>query len=154
MSSIITFFVRTYYFLLQVAAPLFLGDFPNSRSMPNSASASWKCYLHRSGTALSAIQKLSGNMPASWQLRWDSSKAYSAVFQNPEPGSWDVLISAPDTSCLLYLTSSVLTSASWDDLRNKLNSQIFILGSAAGGTQPKIIYCSISVDYVYALDFL
>ena len=93
-------------------------------------------------------------MPASSQLRWDSSKAHSAVFQNPVPGSCDVLISAPDTSCLLYLTSSVLTSASWDDLRNKLNSQIFILGSAAGGTQPKIIYCSISVDYVYALDFL
>lgn len=78
MSSIITFFVRTYYFLLQVAAPLFLGDFPNRRSMPNSAKASWKCYLHSSGTALSAIQKLSGNMPASSPLRWDSSKARSA----------------------------------------------------------------------------
>lgn len=44
MSSITTFFIHTYYFLLQVAAPLFLGDFPNCRSMSNSAKASWKCY--------------------------------------------------------------------------------------------------------------
>lgn len=60
MSSVTTSFVHTDYFLLQVAAPLFLGAFPSFRSILNSDEANWKYYIHSSGTALSAIQKLVG----------------------------------------------------------------------------------------------
>lgn len=118
MSSITTFFVRTYYFLLQVAAPLFLGDFPNCRSTPNSAKASWKCYLCSSGTALSAIQKLSGNMPASSPLRWDSSKACSAQSSKIQCLA-AVMCSLVHLilPCLLYLTSLLVLP---ETTRNKL----------------------------------